>query len=1148
MNLRRRAVLGALVACATLAPALHAADLTVLRTPGSAPGVSRLGARPAPSAVRLSSAAIQQQLQAKLDRWRAVPHFITAPHVDWSSHAARRRGWRAGGPKRLRTALVTQQADPLAPPDTIRILLLRVDFAHDRGGDASTGDGHFDLSTPGISAPPIDRPPHNRDFYQDHLTALGRYYDTQSYGRAVVIGDVWPRTENGAYSCNDMADLGPWEFSLSIYPKAVAMFQQMLVAADTQAVKRYGDPIPWHQYDRIVIVHAGSDLQSDVRQDSKEDIPSFTLGVADTDAVVTGDTLAAPIDRASFIPETINQDGYFGALNGVIAHECGHLMFGFVDLYDVETGNPRVGLWSLMDSGNLVGSIVALPDGSELFATGLLPPSIDPWQRAFTTDQLKFPEAAYGDTLSLRSGERHPDMPRVSLSSDEYLLLENRYLAPADSVQLDQADSSRVVLGPKKPDRHEYDALLPGGGVLVWHIDESVIPTHEFVFPCDTARANADCAFNTDPQRLAISVIEADGLGDLGDPDSPYIIGAPRDPWWKSNNPSLSDTTRPNLRPHIGTEPHIRIDFLSERDSTMDVSFFKTWQLPGWPIRAEFPPGGPQLLAIDVNGDRLPEVCWAGGPEGSPDSAAVFAVQSTGVGLFDSTGVFSRALDVRPDPVMAAIGGDELNSAPARFAVRTLPHGADLGSPGGRVWLLDEHGAAMPGWPVTLPAIATTPPVIATAFQDTFIYVGAADGRVYALLPNGTIAAASTPLQGSVLGRLAVSTEPPSNSTLGSYWAVAAGSAGGSACVFAHPVGGGLARRVPGAAPASVGRGGRGTPPSTMSPLPGWSNLRIQTNSPAFAPDFLWLDFGGAARVPGSCASGAPTLVVHASDRLYAFCYTGALIPGWGQTSGDTIAAGMAAADVDGDGFPEVITQSLSSHITYWNLDGHPSPGWPRAGTVEHFRSDSPPIAADLDGSGVSRAIAMNASGIVDAFDRSGKQPDGWPLATGLFATGAPLLADLNRDHFLELVAPDAYGHLYAYTLPTPDQVLANNAWPMLGGDPGRTSSLPAARTTTAPAPTAGPLVPGTLKAYPNPARRKPVNFAFKLTEPGSVEFRILDASGHEVASFSRAGLQSDNVAVWDPGSLPSGVYVARIRFTGASTTRTETVPLGLLR
>src|SRR5207247_2814443 len=104
------------------------------------------------------------------------------------------------------------------------------------------------------------------------------------------------------------------------------------------------------------------------------------------------------------------------------------------------------------------------------------------------------------------------------------------------------------------------------------------------------------------------------------------------------------------------------------------------------------------------------------------------------------------------------------------------------------------------------------------------------------------------------------------------------------------------------------------------------------------------------------------------------------------------------------------------------------------------------------------------------------------------------------------------------------------------------------ARTPVASAPSAGPLVRGSLKAYPNPALRKPVTFAYRLTEPGDVEFRILDTSGHEVASFTRRARQADNVEVWDPGALPAGLYIARLRFKGATSDEVKTVPVGLVR
>ena len=100
-----------------------------------------------------------------------------------------------------------------------------------------------------------------------------------------------------------------------------------------------------------------------------------------------------------------------------------------------------------------------------------------------------------------------------------------------------------------------------------------------------------------------------------------------------------------------------------------------------------------------------------------------------------------------------------------------------------------------------------------------------------------------------------------------------------------------------------------------------------------FLPDFLWIDFDGGGRPPrGSptCAGGARTLVVHHADQLWAFCSEGTALPGWGHPIGDTLIAGLGAGDPDGDGYAEVLTQSISGAVAYWNQSGYPSPGWPQ--------------------------------------------------------------------------------------------------------------------------------------------------------------------------------------------------------------------------
>jgi M6 family metalloprotease-like protein len=1100
--------------------------------------------------------AWRRVMEVRAQRDRAFPHRLSRPGVDWSPHANRRRGWVApGGPLRDPSARGTSAAASVAsvaavgPPDTIHIAFIRIDYRHDRGGDLSSGNGRFDLSGPDTTRAPIDRPPHNRAFYLSHLEALRRYYDAQSYGRVVIVGDVWPRTPDGAYSLNDMADFGPWVFSQEIYGAAVDYFRAAFFAADSQSSTLYADRIPWDDYDRFMLIHAGADFQSDLRQDSPEDMPTFTLGVRSQDKVIFPDSLHRPIDRACIVPETASQDGFYEAINGLVAHENGHNCFGFADLYDVFTGRPVVGYWSLMDSGNLVGAPFQLPDGSESFAVGLLPPSVDPFHRFFAGDALTFTDVAWGDTMTIADGERNPDMRRVFLSSDEYLLLENRAIAAADSVLLDQDTTTRVVLGPKKPDRFEYDALLPSlwheegtppppsGGILVWHIDASNIP-FETALRIDPAQ---DYGFNSGPGPPAITVVEADGLGDLGDLGSPFLFASAYDPYFRSNNRTLGDATTPNLKPRTGTRPHMQLDFLDDPDTLMRFSAVRDWQLDGWPIAADFPPGGPLLLTVDADGapDRQLEVCWAGGPPGRRDSTALFAVRVDGTGLFPDTLAFAH-LDRRPRPLMAALpigaATQDPPDGPSYFAVSTYydPSADSLGGvPGGRVWLIDHLGAPLPGWPAALPSIVTTPPVIAGAYPNATVFVGCANGHVYELQLDGAIRRDLGPtFLGEVSGRLAVWRDPTSGASL-----VAAGSADGEVAVL----------------------DASGTlPPGYLSRWP------MRLGSGGFAPDFLWLDFDGNGQPTGAtstCGADVPELIVHQADHLWAFCVSGTPLPGWGRSYGDTLVAGLGAGDPDGDGYAEVLTQSVGSQLAFINQSGHPSPGWPRAATREGLRTDSPALALDVDGDRRAEVVALDASGILAALRGDGRVPDGWPLATGVGAIGSPAAADLDRDGRLEIVAPDRavaeslqvdingrFGTLYAYSLEPQPVDPTVSSWPMLGGDPGRTSSLPAARTATAPPTAAGPLEGGSLHAFPNPARRRPVSFAYRLTEPADVDFTILDTSGHEVASFTRPGRRSDNLEIWDPGPVPAGLYVARLRFRGASSTHSEVITLGLLR
>jgi hypothetical protein len=557
-------------------------------------------------------------------------------------------------------------------------------------------------------------------------------------------------------------------------------------------------------------------------------------------------------------------------------------------------------------------------------------------------------------------------------------------------------------------------------------------------------------------------------------------------------------------------------------------------------LAVAFAPDSP-LLAVDADSaSRHLEVCWAGGRAGAPDSTGLFAVRLDGKGMLGGPQLFA-SLDRRLRPLMAALAtGDPLNDppdGPSWFAVSTYydPSADSVGgSPGGQVWLLDHTGLPRPGWPAVLPSRATTPPVISGLYPNAQVFVGCADGRVYEVALDGSVLWSSgADLMGGASGRLAVWKDPASGNHL-----IAAGSAYGWIAVYTD-----------GPVPALPG---------------GVSNWPQHLSGSGSEPDFLWIDFDGNGRPAGGspvCADGIPALIVHDADRLWGYCPSGASLSGWTGAPGDSIQAGLGAGDPDGDGYAEVLIEKRNGQVAFLNQGGTPSPGWPRAASNESFRTTSPPLAFDVDGGGTAEVVALDGSGAIRPSHADGSRPYGWPLATGIGAGGAPVIADLDRDGRMEVIAPDRvvndslqgivngrFSSLYAYTLPKLPPGPAVIAWPMLGGDPGRTATLTGSRGPVAAPSTPGPLVAGSLRAYPNPARRHPVSFAYQLSEAADVDFAILDPSGHEVASFTRSGRRADNLEVWDPGRVPAGLYVARLRFRGAGGTHTEVITLGLLR
>ncbi len=145
---------------------------------------------------------------------------------------------------------------------------------------------------------------------------------------------------------------------------------------------------------------------------------------------------------------------------GVVAHELGHLVFGFPDLYDTDGSSEGVGDWCLMGGGSWNGG-------------GDTPAHPSAWCKAQQGWAAVHVVTADGPLAveDVRTSRTVHRLWRDGGGGPEYFLLENRQ-------------------------RAGFDAALPGDGLLLWRVDE-----HQ--------------EENTDEGRYRVGLLQADGERDL---------------------------------------------------------------------------------------------------------------------------------------------------------------------------------------------------------------------------------------------------------------------------------------------------------------------------------------------------------------------------------------------------------------------------------------------------------------------------------------------------------------------------------------------------------------------------------------------------------------------------------------------------------
>jgi M6 family metalloprotease-like protein len=1004
--------------------------------------------------------------------------------------------------------------------DTLRVAMVRVEFETDRLGDSTTTiDGRFDTRT-GITAA-VDPPPHDRAFFADHGRALANYYRAQSDGHLELSVSVFPEDPTSAYRLTDTADYGPWAI-LSDH-LTVAEQARRLISDGLNAAAASGD-IDFPSFDAFILVHAGADFQSDVNQDSPYDIPTFVLDFGESDTLVVG---GKRIYRCMVIPETSTQDGFSGALNGVIAHEFGHIL-GLPDLYNTRTGFPMVGWFSIMDSGHNIGAILVDPDSTEVEVFGALPSSFDAWCRMqlfgnADPDAVNRPGngflipriATVEESLHTSLGAVLLDhrLIRVPIHDSEYYLVENRELEyDGNGFPIIQADPvTGVILGPiadstiANPDgRLEYDALLPSGGLLIWHIDDRVL-YQDLVDPFGV---------NTNINRRGIKLVEADGIEDQGRRN----FGTPWDPFYAGNNPFFGPYSLPATTTNDGQFSRIEIGTTSPPAVAMDVTVRRPTALTGWPIGLASDIVITSTGLLDVTMDGSPEMLFTFGRD-------IFAVEGKGGRPYpplDEEGgatPWVRATAVLDRRLASGRVGDDTGDGPPRESpiLAVLSTGSD------EILAYRPDGTRIPAAPVPRTRQASTPPAViddARSFVPYAVAYAGYDGRAHlASVTNDFVRAADTESfseQGAPdagWGNVIAGTLAGNDGSTEVAWATEAG--------FVH---------VATTDGSVVGAGPDGTRllrtlGSTPLPVGARRSLSLLAANFLEMPNDAWtlaaVDRTGKATVIG---------------------LDGATQPGWPVSFPAPLLFHAAAGDIDGDGLAELVVADTLANLHVVNGDGSNALHYPiNLGA----RVTSGAMLADVDGEPGAEILVMTEDGSLHALTRAGREAQGFPIGFGLFFLAGNYLADFNGEGRTDIVAGCPFGILNGFSL---DQAIPDSliAWRGEDNGPTRNAVLDRRSAGGGNTPTAEAR---SLVCFPNPARGDLMNFRLTLDEGQQARASVYDMTGRPLAAgLEPTGGGPEANIVWHLGDVAPGVYLVRVDVDGPGATQSQVRLVSVLR
>ena len=515
------------------------------------------------------------------------------------------------------------------------VLVVLADFDADVYGGAVH---HSAASTPGY---------YNKLLFSDDpndgIVSMREFYRENSHGRLIISGRVTPDwlTMPHSYAYYTAGTSGIFG---NIYPRSAQKLAEDAMAAAYGAFGNLSyfdndgpDGIPSSgdddgYIDATIVVHPGqgAEVAPVIQEDNL--LWSHEGGIAVyEDCPTPSSPNCLPgivLGNVRGFLYTLNGEYNYGPgdrANGTYLHEFGHTL-GLADLYEQSIcGNPvgnGLGVYSLMSLGNYLPLLPAQAEGT-------VPGNLDPWSRAFLGFEQPTVATGSGHYTLQPVGEGGSALKvwTNGQPGTEYFLIEDRAMAGSD-------------------------VGLPGQGLLIYHIDDTMIDNCR---DCDTGNCSQ-------APHGRVQVVQADGLLQLESPTL-FDYGDSTDFFPGGLNvTSWTQSTTPSSRSYSGLDTGIRMTNITrnaDRSVDFDLSVALQPSIQVTSVRVGDAAGnGNHILDNGENGDSLyVTITNAGTTSGALDLTLTSGDPTvTVVNGFVSTTVLANGASVTPTAFTVNVG------------------------------------------------------------------------------------------------------------------------------------------------------------------------------------------------------------------------------------------------------------------------------------------------------------------------------------------------------------------------------------------------------------------------------------------------------------------------------------------------------------